>query len=173
MKLFTPNEYVKDFTCIDLAQLQKKGIKMIICDVDNTLVAHDEKVPSAAVHAFKEEVLKRGFLFCLISNNVNERVSIFAKELQVDYYPNAKKPLSATYQKIINDYGIDPCFISAVGDQLLTDVWGGNRMNMYTILTHPLYTKDLVWTKFNRFIEQQVFKKLEKQGLLKKGDFNE
>lgn len=37
-KLFKPKAYVKSFKDIDLLALKDKGIKVIILDIDNTLV---------------------------------------------------------------------------------------------------------------------------------------
>ncbi len=173
MKIFTPKKYIKNFTCVDFEQLQQAGITMIICDVDNTLVAHDEKLPTDAVHTFVKKVHEFGFQFCLISNNFSERVQRFAKALDVHAYDNAKKPLRHTYKKIIRDYKVNPKQVACIGDQILTDVVGGNRMQMYTILTHPLYTKDLSFTKINRLFERMVFNRLEKKGVLSKGGFDE
>ncbi len=173
MKLFTPDKYVKSYQDVDLEGLKRLGIKLIICDVDNTLVAHDEKKPNQKVHQFKNKVVEEGFEFCLISNNVSERVSVFANELDVKYYANAKKPSLFTYHKISKDYHLNANQIAGIGDQLLTDILGGNRANIYTILTHPLYTKDLIWTKINRSLENLVFKRLMRKGILKKGEFNE
>lgn len=173
MKLFTPNKYIKNYQFVDFDDLKKHGIKLIICDVDNTLVAHDEKLPCDKVHTFKEDALAHGFKFCLISNNVSERVSTFANSLDVPFYPNAKKPLLITYKKIMKEYKLQPNEICGIGDQLLTDVLGGNRANIYTILTHPLYTKDLIWTKINRSLENLVFSYLSSKKILTKGDYDE
>ncbi len=173
MKLFTPKKYIKNYQYVDFNDLKQQGIQLIICDVDNTLVAHDEKLPCEKVQKFKQDILDNGFQFCLISNNVSERVSTFANELDVPFYSNAKKPLLITYKKIMKDYQLTPNHICGIGDQLLTDVLGGNRAGIYTILTHPLYTKDLIWTKINRSIENLVFKYLSSKKLLSKGDYDE
>lgn len=173
LQLFAPKKYIKDYRFVDFNDLKKQGIKLLICDIDNTLAAHDQKHPDEKVKKFIKSVQAQHFEICLISNNVSERVETFAKELHLPTYPMAKKPLKKTYRKIIEDYRVNPHEIAAIGDQLLTDVLGGNRMGIYTILTVPLYQKDLIWTKINRTLENQVFKRLEKKGYLKKGECDE
>lgn len=171
--LFTPNEYRKDFTYIDIEKLKKLHKKLIICDIDNTLVAHDEKLPSLAAKSFVARVKAQGLDICLISNNHKERVEVFAKALSLRCYSFAKKPLSYTYRKILNDYQIDPSAVVAIGDQLLTDVLGAKRMRIYVILTHPLVERDLQSTKLNRKLEHRIYKHMEKKKILKKGVFDE
>ncbi|NBK97783.1 MAG: YqeG family HAD IIIA-type phosphatase [Erysipelotrichia bacterium] len=173
IKLFNPNKYVKDYRYVDLVQLKKQGIKLIICDIDNTLVAHDESHPNEAVIDFVNRVKATGFAFCLISNNFNERVTTFAQDLHVPTYPMAKKPLKLTYRKIMKEMGYQASEIASIGDQIMTDVLGGNRMHMYTILTSPLVQRDITSTKINRKFENIVFKWLAKKGYLVKGEFNE
>lgn len=173
IKLFNPKKYVKDFRYVDLNDLKKHNIKLIICDIDNTLVAHDESHPNEDVLAFVRRVKEAGFDFCLISNNFNDRVTIFAKDLNVPTYPMAKKPLKLTYKKIVKEMGYQSHEIASIGDQIMTDVLGGNRMKIYTILTSPLVERDIASTKINRKFENIVFKLLAKKGYLVKGEFNE
>ncbi|MFV0381778.1 MAG: YqeG family HAD IIIA-type phosphatase [Breznakia sp.] len=173
IKKLQPKEYRKDFQHIDINHLKTKGIKLIICDLDNTLVAHDEPLPNEQVRLFIEKVKRSGLQICVISNNQKGRVKTFVKDLDIYAYAFAKKPLSWTYRKVKKDYALQGCEIAAVGDQILTDVWGGNRQGMYTILTHPLAQKDLKSTKVNRLIEQFLFKRLDAKGVLKKGVFDE
>lgn len=49
--------------------------------------------------------------------------------------------------------------IAVIGDQLLTDVYGANRCNMYSILVEPMKAKDIFVTRFNRIIERKILKK--------------
>ena len=49
--------------------------------------------------------------------------------------------------------------IAVVGDQVLTDVLGANRCNMYSILVDPIKTKDIFITRINRLIEKRILKR--------------
>lgn len=171
--LFTPDEYLKNFTYVDVEKIKKKDKKLIICDIDNTLVAHDESMPSKEAKAFVKRVQDSGLDICLISNNHKDRVQVFAEDLGLPFYSFAKKPLKLTYRKILKDYKMKAKDIVAIGDQMLTDVFGAKRMRIYCILTNPLVERDLNSTKFNRKIENQVFRVLERKKILKKGEFNE
>lgn len=171
LKLFNPKVYVEDFTKLNIEKLKNQGIKLLVCDIDNTLVAHDEAHPNETVVAFIRNIQEQGMKIYLVSNNHHERVHTFAKELQVPCYAFAKKPLKKTYRKIIKDSGFQPHEIAAIGDQLLTDVLGANRMGMVAMLTKPLVQKDLKVTKFNRQFENMIYRQLQRKNKLTKGEY--
>ena len=52
--------------------------------------------------------------------------------------------------------------IAVVGDQIFTDVIGGNRCKMFTILVDPVDKKDFWYTAWKRPIENKIKKKLNK-----------
>ena len=73
----------------------------------------------------------------------------------------------------MNMYKLKPTEIACVGDQLLTDIFGANRLDLLSILVNPIGNTDFTITKFNRSIESFIYKKLEKKELLKKGKYYE
>lgn len=173
LKLFQPDLYIENYRFLDLEVLKKRGIRLLVCDIDNTLVPHDAKLPDEDAKAFVEKVKKSGLDICLVSNNVEERVKCFANPLNVKAFAFAKKPMKITYKKMMKQLGYRPEEIAVIGDQLLTDMLGANRCHLYTILSHPLVTRDLKWTKINRVFENMVYKMLEKKKMLKRGEFDE
>ena len=54
MKLFTPDYYVESYRALDVERLKQHGIRLLVCDIDNTLAAHDEPLPDDAAKAFVE-----------------------------------------------------------------------------------------------------------------------
>ncbi len=172
-KLFLPHYYIESFHTLNVDHLIKHNIKVLLCDIDNTLVAHDEVSPSAQVVSFINKVKEAGIEVILISNNVEERVRNFAKDLDVKTYAFARKPLKITYRKIMKETGYKAEDIAVLGDQLLTDVLGGNRMRYFTILTSPVAKRDLPCTKLNRKVENFIYYMLEKRKKLKRGVYDE
>ena len=55
----------------------------------------------------------------------------------------------------------------------MTDILGGNRANVFTVLVDALSKEELKLTSFNRFLEKRKLRKLENLGMFKKGDFYE
>lgn len=172
-KLFTPDCYIRSYRDLNVKRLYQMGIRVLVCDIDNTLVAHDEAVPDEAVKHFIKTAKEAGLEVVLVSNNVKERVDTFAKDLDVKTYPFAQKPLKKTYTKMMKDSGCKAHQIAVLGDQLLTDMLGANRSGFYSVLTTPVAQKDLTCTKINRFFENMVFHVLAFQGKLHRGEYDE
>lgn len=173
LNYFKPSIYVSDFSQVNLKSLKKHGIKVFISDLDNTLVPHFKKLPTPDVIQFVKEVKDLGMEFVLVSNNIDKRVKRFAEKLGVKYYASAMKPLRKVAKKISKDFDVEPKEIIIMGDQLITDVLFANRYHMESILVQPLLAEDYRLTKFNRFLEKFIYKKLEKRNILHKGKFSD
>ncbi len=171
LKKFQPQMYIPNYAALNLSLLKQQGIKLLMVDIDNTLVAHHQRHPDTAAIEFLDQIKQAGFEVVLVSNNNAARVQEFVKELAVAAYAQAKKPLKQVYLKVMRDYHLQPTEIAAVGDQLLTDVWGANRVGVFAILTTPLFKQDLIYTKFNRWLENKVFHLLAKKQLLNRQEY--
>lgn len=169
-KKFYPKSYLKNIYEIDYNILKNKNIKVLIFDLDNTIALIDQnKVNDETIELFNK--LKKDFKIVIISNNTEKRVSQYGKMLECDYVCNALKPLSKGYNKIKNKYNIKDKEICIIGDQLVTDMFLGNRKNAYTILVDPMGNKDLKITSLNRFIERKILNYYKKRNIFKKGDY--
>lgn len=173
LKLFTPDYYIHSYAALRVQHLKEHHIHLLVCDIDNTLVPHDVAVPDEKAKRFIQGIQDAGIKVVFISNNVEERVATFAEGLGADVYPFAMKPLPKTYWKMLKEQGVDKREVAVLGDQLMTDILGANIVGLYTILTAPVVTRDLSFTKFNRIFENIVFKLLRISGRLCKGEFDE
>ena len=171
LRYFQPKMYLKSYQDLNIAVLKELNIKLIICDIDNTLVPHTTKEATSEVREFIDKLLKADFLVALVSNNNKTRVKIFADSLNLNYYASANKPLKKVYKKILKDYKMPTCQTVAIGDQLMTDILGANRAGIFSILTDPLVNRDIIYTKVNRFLEGIVYTFLNKKELLIKGTY--
>ncbi|QVK19383.1 YqeG family HAD IIIA-type phosphatase [Mycoplasmatota bacterium] len=163
MKLFIPNEYHKTIHDIDLVKLYDSGKRLILTDLDNTLVGYDIFLPTKEIIEFKEKCEKLGMKLMIISNNKEKRVQLFAKKLDVPYHSNAMKPFKRGYKKL--SLGFSTQEVVIIGDQVLTDIVGGNRMGYYTILVDVInYKNEQLKTRVNRFIEKVLYKKFKIKG---------
>lgn len=174
LKLFTPKYYIHQYDVVTANYLKKQGISVLLCDIDNTLVAHDVALPDERVIMFLKRMIDAGIQVIFVSNNVEDRVKTFVEAcgIQTAYYAFSMKPLSKTYRKILKEYGYQRKEVAMLGDQLMTDILGANWMGFYTILTAPVVQRDLSFTKINRIFESMVFYLLRITGRLKKGDYD-
>lgn len=169
---FYPNMYQKNIHSIPYSKLKKMGIKCLTFDLDNTIALIDQHMITDDTKKLLTN-LKRDFQVVIISNNVVKRVKTYANYLDCDYVANASKPLSKGYQKIRKRYHLKKEEMCMIGDQLITDIYGGNRYHIFTILVDPLGKKDLKITGLNRFLERKILKRYEEKGIMKKGEYYE
>ncbi len=168
---FKPTMYMKDIYSVDFDKIYQMGYRVLFIDLDNTLVAHDEKKPNERVYELISSLKKRGFFVVILSNNKKKRVETFVEDLDVISLYSARKPMGFKYKRIIEEYDLRKSEILCIGDQIMTDVYGANKLNLSNMLVDPLAQKDIVFTKINRLIEKRVYKKLEKRGMLVKGQY--
>lgn len=164
LKILTPNLYVKSIYDIDLAKLSDRGIRAIITDLDNTLVAWDVPLPGTKLEQWFEQVKQHGFSVFIVSNNSPERVDKFAQALNVPAISKAVKPRRGAFRTALETLHVAPQEAAVVGDQIFTDVLGGNRLGLFTILVMPLSNKEFFATKFARTLEIMILRRLKVQG---------
>ncbi len=171
---FKPSLYLQSFSDLNVNSLRANGIKLLICDLDNTLVAHYKKLPSNKIVKFFEQLKLIGIKVVIISNNTQKRVNVFCKNLPIDgYYGGAKKPFKGQTLKIIKKYNVKLKEIIIMGDQLVTDILLANRLKVESILIQPIVSVDLSMNKFNYFLEKFIYKKLERNNILHRGIYDE
>ena len=68
----------------------------------------------------------------------------------------AKKPSKKGFLEIQKELNLKLEEIGVVGDQIFTDIIGGNRCKMFTILVEPVDKKDLLITAWKRPIEEMI-----------------
>lgn len=164
-KKFIPTKIIKHYRDLDLQWLVDNDKKLLLCDIDNTLVAPDDPVSNDSVKQFINDVKAAGLEVVLISNNTEERVSKFNEDLELKTYPMALKPLKRTYKTIKKDFShLKNHQMISLGDQVMTDVFGSNRSKIDVVLCEQIVERDLFHTKINRVFENFVVNHLKRKG---------
>ena len=172
MENFVPDIYQKNIYDIDYEKLKKMGIKCLLFDLDNTLVPVKTDVPSKKVKELFN-LLSKDFKVIILSNSNKKRLTPFKDILNVDVSASSKKPLKNKYLKIMRVYQFKEYEIAAIGDQLLTDILGANRIGITSILINPIGEYEKFGTKINRFFEKFVYIALKRKNILEKGKYYE
>ena len=161
--LIHPNLYIKKVQDISIELLKKNDIKALILDVDNTLIDYYKNL-SEDVVKWAKELQEQGIKMYILSNtNKKEKVETVAKKLEIPYINFAKKPSKKGFIKVKEELKLEPRNIGVVGDQIFTDVIGGNRCKMYTILVDPVTPKDYWYTAWKRPIENMIKRNLKEE----------
>ena len=160
-----PKTYLNKVQDITIQFLIENKIKALILDVDNTLIDYYKNLSDDVIewaHSLQGQGIK---MYILSNTNKKEKVEKVANSLEIPYKLFARKPSKRGFMKIQKEIKIEPENIGVVGDQIFTDVIGGNRCNMFTILVEPVTPKDYWYTAWKRPIENKIkqkFKKYEK-----------
>jgi len=136
-----PYEYVDSVFSIDFNELYKKGYRGIIFDIDNTLVHHGEDSTKEIDELFRE-IQKIGFKTLLLSNNGEERINRFLKNIKSLYISNAQKPKKGNYLKALKMLNLNKNEVVFIGDQIFTDILGANRSGIPNILVKFMYKEN-------------------------------
>ncbi len=169
-KRFIPDMYQDSIFTINYKKLKKNQVKCLLFDLDNTISPARDVVLSEKVKKLFDK-LKKDFKIILFSNNFPKRVRKFGNYYDVDIACVSIKPFSYKYKYILKKYNFKNNEVAAIGDQLLTDVQGGNKMGIITILVNPISKIDEKETWLNRQIEKMIFKKFKEKNILVKGRY--
>ncbi|HOK50226.1 MAG TPA: YqeG family HAD IIIA-type phosphatase [Sedimentibacter sp.] len=153
-RFLTPDAYIESIYSISPEGLKKHGIKGLILDIDNTLVPTYTKDADIKVKAFLDDMKKSGIKTAIVSNARQGRVEQFCRHLDVEYFYKALKPFKKGYLKAVESMGLRPCEAAIAGDQLFTDILGGNLVGMKTLLIKPIDFNEPFPVRIKRLLEK-------------------
>lgn len=155
-----PDMVCKSVVEIDLDALERMGVRALMFDLDNTLARWNKFDVSPETRAWMDGCRARGFKACICSNNNHLRVRPIARTLGLEFIAEAGKPARAAYRRACEALGEPPERVAAVGDQLLTDVFGAKRNGMRAVLVNPIGGREFAGTYVNRALERPVMRLL-------------
>ena len=165
MKLFKPEYIFGKTTNITPEFLKEQGITNLLLDVDNTLTTHNNPEPSEGIDRWLDSMRAAGIGMMIISNNNKARVEPFAARLGLPYSSMSCKPLSIGYNRGMKMLGGTKDNTAIVGDQIFTDVLGGNMKGIRTIMVMAILHENGAGFKLKRKLEKGFIDKyLSQQG---------
>ncbi len=173
MDLLIPDIYQKSIYTINYNKLKKRGIKCLLFDLDNTISPLLVKKPNDKLIELFAKLKDMKFKIIIFSNATYKRIEPFKKQLKVDSSAYSCKPCKYKFIKIMKAFNYDISQTAIIGDQLFTDILGGNRVGITTILVNPMSVYDKKITKIFRMLENRWMKKMEKRSIFKKGSYYE
>lgn len=167
LDLLCPRLYVPSLADVDLDMLAQRGIEAIILDLDNTILPwRDSEVPRES-ETWIKMAIERGMKLCIASNTRNpRRLVAVARKLGIQALDRIAKPRRKGLMSAMAAMGSTPASTAMIGDQVFTDVLGGNRLGLFTILVRPMHRREFFGTKISRFFERRVLAMLTERGML-------
>jgi uncharacterized protein len=144
-----------DVTDIDLDRLERDGVRGLIFDLDSTLVAPRSGALTQEVAQWLERARAR-FKVAVVTNNKRDLyIGQVQALLDMHCIGCAAKPSTRAFIQVLKMFELAPDEVAVVGDRPLTDVLGGRRAGMKTILVMPLKTmNEPDWIKIFRKLER-------------------
>ncbi len=156
LKALKPNLQLASIHDIDLIKLWHLGYRNIIIDVDNTITAWNRHQAGEEVVKWFNKARDLGFGICLLSNNSQSTIAGLASELGVLVSPKSGKPFSRAFKSALSALSATAENTVVIGDQIFTDILGGKRAGMYTILVDPIDKKEFIGTRLMRLLEKVI-----------------
>ena len=97
MPLFRPTVLRDRAVQITPALLERLGVRALLLDVDNTIVAFTSHKPLPDTVAWAKDLVQRGYRVVIVSNNFRKRVSALAAQFGLDWIGFAMKPFPHGY----------------------------------------------------------------------------
>jgi len=170
LKILYPQIYVTSLLDIPLDRLKELKIRAFIFDLDNTVTEWNSNLISRETFEWFEFIKQENFKACILSNNGEKRILSVSKSLKIPYIHRAQKPRRGAFYRAISLMGVKPEETAVIGDQIFTDILGGNRAGLFTILVRPLNKKEFLGTKVSRTFEYFVRRRLKKRLIISGGN---
>lgn len=168
---YYPDIYAQSIYTINYNKLLERGIKCLLFDLDNTCIPYTEKEPTKELKNEFDKIKELGFRVIIFSNSPQKRLEPFKQYLNVDCCYKAGKPRKKKFLKVLKTYNYTLSEVAIIGDQLVTDIYGGNKVGITTILVNPISNIDMPFTKIHRFIEKIEIRKMNKKGIFSIGEY--
>ena len=123
--------------------LRSAGIRLLLLDLDNTLIPYGGGTPGEELRGWAAEFLESGLELFIISNNRRGHAAKFARDLGVGCIDHAGKPSPEAVFSILRERGIEGRECALVGDQVYTDVFCAARAGIISVLVEPVELSNL------------------------------
>jgi uncharacterized protein len=154
LRWLRPAAQVPTIYDIDLAALRARGIRGVILDLDNTIVPWGAREVGLRLPTWIAEARAADLRLCIVSNNRGSRVTAIADRLGLPVVTWALKPRRRAIRRALVVMGTTPDATALVGDQVFTDILGGNRLGLHTILVRPQSQREFILTRLVRLLER-------------------
>ena len=152
---FTPAHAAESLYSIDLQSLWDRGKRLLMLDVDNTLVQWHADSCEPTVLEWTKKAKAIGFEICIISNTTQvDRLAKIAASIGAITVRGRFKPSRSMFRMALIEFKRKPEEAIMVGDQLMTDVLGANRTGIEAIWVRRLEGREFKGTSINRMVER-------------------
>ena len=119
-------------------ELARRGIRLLLCDLDYTLAPKSQREPDETVRQWIGSLRRAGVEVMILSNNRSPaRVERFCRDLGITYEGHAQKPSAKGFRRAMARVGVTPEETAMLGDKLLTDMLGAHIAGVLPLMVEP------------------------------------
>lgn len=159
MSIILPNRIYNLITEIKAEDLKQDNVLGLLVDVDNTLSTHGGQKPLEGLKEWLSYMKENGIEIIILSNARKKRVKPFAEKLGLRFIYLSFKPTPVGFFRGLHAIGYKRENVAIVGDQLFTDILGGNTFGVTTYLVRPILLEDKLSFKIKRKLENKILTK--------------
>lgn len=169
MRLLTPSLRIATIYDLPIDWLRGKSVHAIVTDLDNTLVPwRDYKVADELSGWFKD-LHKEGFRTVILTNaRPSPTIKKMSEQLGTQLVIGARKPVQRFFRQALSKVEATPAETCVIGDQVFTDVLGGNLLGCHTVLVDRIGNREFIGTRFMRVFERMILRRLSQNDVLSK-----
>lgn len=157
--LLKPDIKLHGITDITVELLNKYDIKALLLDVDNTMSTHHGTILTDGLMEWISNMQQNGIKLMVLSNSKRFRIEPFASRIGLPFISLGCKPLPTGYLRGVKALGEKRKNVAIVGDQIFTDILGGNILGVKSILLTPIKLEDGWSFKVRRRLEKKLYKR--------------
>lgn len=150
---FVPDIIADSLLQITPELLHSKGIQFLMLDFDNTIVPYTTNDPTEAMEQWLQRMVQSDIGICVVSNSKRDRVVKFCNARNIPCITHSKKPFPRGIRQCREAFGFDMKHAALAGDQIYTDVLGGNCAGACSILVTPIHLHN-IWLKLRHIAEK-------------------
>ena len=155
-----PDYNLKNIYEINLSELKEKGIKLIMFDLDSTLMVSKTGKYLPETVEWLNSVRQIFEIVVVSNNNSGKYLDKVRKISDFDVLGSCAKPDTKIISNYIAQRGFLPSECVMVGDRPLTDILCGKRLGCLTVLVGSINAQNEgVPTRFVRWLERLTIKK--------------
>ena len=150
---FVPDIIADSLLQITPELLHSRGIQFLMLDFDNTIVPYTRNDPTEEMEQWLSMMVESDIGICVVSNSKRDRVVKFCNARRIPCITHSKKPFSKGIRQCQEQFGFDMNHAALAGDQIYTDVLGGNCAGARSILVKPIHLHN-IWLKLRHIAEK-------------------
>lgn len=150
-----PKAIYRNLPSLDVQELQRRGIRLLMLDFDNTIVPYTTDDPTEEMERWLREARDSGMQLCVVSNSKKPRVVEFCRKWDIPCITHARKPFSNGIRRCLVQFGVPTSEAALCGDQIYTDVLGANCAGVHSILVSAIDNHN-IWLKLRHLLELPV-----------------